>query len=319
MDNWAQDDFLDFQQMKISSPSQRNQGNNPYSSNTYDSPQPQYHSYNVHSPSIQTHNFNNQQFSQQTEQNQVVRSNSSNNTTHVDIEVLQQLKLSMTKMMSMLERLEQRMCKVESTTNQILKTQQETLQVPFMSQSEIDKARTAAEQLEQDTNVAKQLQAAYNKEVEVRKSKMIATSSSSFATECPICGLRVNQLELESHVDTCLAMLSNDPKKEQETKKKIEATNPGFFSRFLKKTKTTETTKVTTTESATAPLLTNNNSNSNSSSNSMNSGEMQNYYHSQQSFGNYPVIMMPPPNSNGNQVPMMMPMYMYQGYPSNDK
>jgi len=209
---------------------------------------------------------------------------------------VQQLKVGLSKMMCILERLEQRISKVEQTTSQILKNQQETLTVPFMSQTDLDQARKIAEQMEHDTSVAKQLQAAYNKEIEVKKS--ITSYTPTKTSDCPICGVRVSQLELEDHVDSCLDTFSDDPKKQTEikdTKKKIEA---GFFSKLIginktTKTKTETTTKVTT--NATAPLLSD--------------YEGHNMYQ----YG------YPPMHHNGptpNVPPMMMPMYMYPSYPA---
>jgi len=224
----------------------------------------------------------------------------------LDSETLQTISKGMTKMMSMLDRMEQRLQKVEQATSQILKNQQEVFQVPFMSQSEIDQARNAAEILERDSSVAKQLQAAYNKEIEVRKNFV---SVSQQMVDCPICGVRVSGGEIEMHVDQCLEMFSSDPKKEvqvQEAKKKMDQ---GFFSRFIKtaKTKETTTTKVTTTSTssgkseATAPLL----------GDRDNGMMMPGYYPPQfaypQAFGNHP---------QGGQQPMMMPMYMYPSYPN---
>jgi len=228
-------------------------------------------------------------------------------------DTLQQLKVGFSKMMSILERLEQRVSKVEQTTQQILKNQQEVLQVPFMSQAEIDNARKVAEQLEQDTSVAKQLQAAYNKEIEVKKNmnsySMRMSHPVMMAAECPICGVRVSQMDLEVHVDNCLDMLSNDPKKEVEYKnvqKKMED-NSGFFSKWLtKKTKTeTTTTKVVSNQpsSATAPLL------------SDYDGTMP-PHGMYPTFGGYPAPYGQPHNGM-NVPPMMMPMYMYPpNYPS---
>jgi len=216
-------------------------------------------------------------------------------------ETLEQLKVGFSKMMLILERLEQRITKVEQTTSQILKNQQETLTVPFMSQTEVDQARKIAEQLEHDTNVARQLQAAYNKEVEVKKS--ITSYTPTMTSECPICGARISQLDLESHVDGCLDTFSDDPKKQTEvkdTKKKMEA---GFFSKLIGINKTTKTkTETTTTKvtsnhpSATAPLLSNYDSTS---------------HHVYPQF--YP---MQQNGSSSNVPPMMMPMYMYPSYPA---
>jgi len=230
-------------------------------------------------------------------------------------ETLQQLKVGFVKMMSTLERLEQRISRVEQTTSQILKTQQETLQVPFMSQTEVNQARRVAEQMEQDTNVAKQLQAAFNKEVEVKKNVTRTTSYNHTPmqlSECPICGVRVNQVDLEVHVDACLEMFSNDPKKEVEvrdTKKKVES---GFFQKLgiLKKTKTeTTTTKVISNHpsSATAPLL------------SDHEGLMQhnpNFYSGGFAYPPFPHNSAINGQGNSNMPPMMMPMYMYPTYPS---
>jgi len=213
-----------------------------------------------------------------------------------DTELLQQLKTGFSKMVSTMERLEQRMARLEQSSNQILKNQQEVLQVPFMSQTEVDKARQVAEQLEQDTNVAKQLQAAYNKEIELKKS-MTTTSYATRLAECPICGVRVNQMDLEVHVDQCLEMFSNDPKKEmqvQDAKKKMET---GFFGRLFKTTTKTETTKVVSSQPATAP---------------------QRPDSSNPSASLYPGYGYTPYNMNQNSqngMPMMMPMYMYPSYP----
>lgn len=307
----SQDDFLEFHQTQqvMKSPQQIHHQNHGLHS-LYQQPQQiqQPQSPHMQHPPQSPHT-----------QHQIVLSPPS---SHHDVETLQQLKTGMAKMMSVMERLEQRLNKVEATTSQILKNQQETLQVPFMSQAEVDKARQVAEQLEQDTSVAKQLQAAYNKEIEMKKTR---TTTSMIVAECPICGTRVNQMDLEAHVDNCLNMLSKDPKKEKElveAKKKIET---GFFSKFLKKTKTE--TKVTTTESATAPLL----SRVPSEQDLM---LMPNYYPHPQHFG-YPGYPSPQQvhsisnnangNSNGNNgnnsnnshmpPPMMMPMYMYPSYP----
>jgi len=228
-----------------------------------------------------------------------------------DTEALNSLKMGMAKMMSAMDRLEQRLNRVEQTTSQILKNQQEVLQVPFISQSELDTARKAAEQLEQDTAVAKQLQAAYNKEVEVRKS----SSSFQYHTptpnhsmnqigQCPICGSRMmSNGELEAHVEKCLDQFSSDPKKElavQDTKKKMET---GFFGRTfgIKSTKTTETKVISSP--ATAP--------------SMDHDGMMvnpNNYYPPQAFG-YPMMMHPQ-----MQHQMMAPPNgywpSYNGYPT---
>jgi len=226
---------------------------------------------------------------------------SSPKVSYPDIDSIQQLKAGFAKMLTTMERLEQRLNRVEQNTTQILKNQQETLQVPFMSQSDIDKARKVAEQLEQDTNVAKQLQAAYNKEVEVKKS-MTPQPTKVMNSECPICGVRVNQMDLEIHVDNCLEMLSHDPRNQVElkdAKKKIET---GFFSKLLKRTTSKTETKIITEESATAPLL------------SHYSQETEGIMNS----GYYPPFSYPqyPQNGHSNQ-PVMMPMYMYPSYPPN--
>jgi len=270
--------------------------------------------------------------------NTVANTTMSNNIPY-DSESIQQLKVGMAKIMQTLERLETRLNRVEATTTQILKQQQETLSVPFMSQSEIDKARIMAEQMEQDSSVAKQLQAAYNKEVEVRKNVTRTTthltsppsySSSSYPTptpsiqECPICGARVLQSELEVHVDNCLEQFSDDPKKEsqvKETKKKIET---GFFGKFFKSTKTETTKVVTQSSSPNAPLLSN--------SNYPNNDAMVNMPSIYPAFAAYPTSYPPSQNSpqqyhsNSNYLasnnsinntqPVMMPMYMYPSYPN---
>jgi len=158
----------------------------------------------------------------------------------LNAEMLKQLTVGFNRMLGILERLEHRIQNVEQTTNQILKNQQESFQVPFMSQSDIDQARSAAELLERDSSVAKQLQAAYNKEAEVRRNNFSASQS---LVECPICGVRVNGVDIEVHVDQCLEMFSNDPKKEtqvQDAKKKIDQ---GFFSRFIKTGASKKTTE----------------------------------------------------------------------------
>jgi len=217
-----------------------------------------------------------------------------------DPEVLTQLTNGMSRMMSILERLEQRISRVEQSTSQILKNQQESFQVPFMSQKEIDHARLLAEQLEQDTSVAKQLQAAYNKEVEVKKRTSV---HPMMLAECPVCGARVAQNDLESHVEKCLDMFSNDPKKEiqvKETKQKMET---GFFGKFFNKTKTetTTTTKVLSRSNSTVVMP---------EPSEMPPGLYPAY--------GYPQFAAPqsPHNMNINGVPMMMPMYMYPGgYP----
>jgi len=239
----------------------------------------------------------------------------------IDNELLNTMKTTMSKMISTLERLEQRLNRVEQTTSQILKNQQEILQVPFISQSELDNARKVAEQLEQDTAVAKQLQAAYNKEVEVRKNMapqnsqqwktiqttMINHNINQGAQQCPICGGRYATNELELHVENCLNQFSEDPKKEnvvQETKKKIDT---GFFGRLYKSTKTTEKTKVITSpNSATAPLL-----------GGDHDGMMinpNNYY--PQAYG-YP-MMMPHPSMQHQMIPQNGYWPNYNGYPSSD-
>jgi len=229
-----------------------------------------------------------------------------------DTESLQQLKAGFTKMMSMMERLEQRINRVEQTTNQILKNQQEVLSAPFISQTELENARKAAEQLEHDNNVAKQLQAAYNKEVEVKKNLPSQNSYSSMMmlADCPICGARVNQMELEGHVNKCLEQFSNDPKKEtqvKETQKKMET---GFFGRLglMKGAKVkTETKVVSTSHTSTTPLLS--------------------HHHPEEMahHGMYPptaAYSYPAYPSNGQMPqmghPMMMPMYMpYPTYPQH--
>jgi len=215
-----------------------------------------------------------------------------------DPEVLSHLRNGMTRMMAILERLEQRVNRVEQATSQILKNQQESFQVPFMSQKEIDTARQLAEQLEQDTSVAKQLQAAYNKEIEVKKR----AGHPMMLAECPVCGARVNQSELEAHVEQCLDMFSDDPKKQvavKETKQKMET---GFFGKFFNKK--TETTTTSTTKVI-------------SRSNSTNMPEQEAIPQPLYSPYGYPQFIPPQNMHNINGVPMMMPMYMYPGYPGN--
>lgn len=218
-----------------------------------------------------------------------------------DPEVLTQLTNGMARMMSILERLEQRVSRVEQSTAQILKNQQESFQVPFMSQKEIDTARTLAEQLEQDTSVAKQLQAAYNKEVEVKKRTSV---HPMVLAECPMCGMRISQNELESHVEKCLDMFSNDPQKQIEVKETKQKMETGFFGKFFNKTKTetTTTTKVLSRSNSVVTVP--------EPSEALAQGLYPAY--------GYPQFAAPqsPHNMNINGVPMMMPMYMYPGgYP----
>jgi len=202
----------------------------------------------------QQENFDTKLTSPVLQRNSVVTTSSvvSNPYSNLD-ETMNSLKSSMNKMMTSLERMEQRLNRVEQTTNQILKNQQEVLQAPFISQHELDNARKVAEQFEQDSAVAKQLQAAYNKEIEVRKNmaprhtqqwQTVQTPMMQVAMnqagQCPICGGRFAMNVLENHVQQCLDQFSEDPKKEieiQETKKKMET---GFFGRLIKSTKTTE-------------------------------------------------------------------------------
>jgi len=236
-----------------------------------------------------------------------------------EVDALLQLKQGFSKMMMTMERLEERISRVERTTNQILKNQQETLQVPFMSQGDLDKARQVAEQMEQDTVVAKQLQAAYNKEIELRKKQTQTQQHQSvILSDCPICGVRVNQMDLEVHVDNCLQMFSNDPRKAEEvkdTRKKVES---GFFARLFKtntSTKTTETKVTTTTQSSTP-------------TDNYHEGMIPNYYPPPSHTSHHPQFgypqFSPPPSSmnmthhgnNSNGMPMMMPMYMYPSYPA---
>jgi len=222
--------------------------------------------------------------------------------THDQDNTLNEIKVGFSKIMQTMERLEQRLNRVEQTTTQILKNQQEVLQVPFISQGELDQARKAAEQLERDTTVAKQLQAAFNKETEVKRT--IVTYQNSVG-QCPICGARINGMDLEAHVDQCLLLFSNDPKKEvevKETKKKVEQ---GFFSRLYK---TSSKTKVVTTQgsqsSQSTPLLARSGDQEGMMVNS------SNYY--PPPFG-YPSYPHGSPQSQ--HPPMMMPMYMYPSYP----
>jgi len=227
------------------------------------------------------------------------------NSTPIQEEILaqlQSLKSGFNKMMSSIERLEVRMSKVEMTTTQILKNQQEVLQVPFMSQEDLDKARLAAEQLERDTSVAKQLQAAYNKEIDLRRTSSYRSSTSVAMTDCPICGMRISNYELEAHVDKCLAMFSNDPKKEaqvKDTQKKVES---GFFAKMFKGGKTEKTETTTTTTKTTT-----------SGHGDVDNSQGFNYY------GGYPQgghgQMVPPQMMQGHPG-MVMPMYMYPSYPN---
>jgi len=215
----------------------------------------------------------------------------------LDTQTLNEIKFGFTKMMQTLERLEQRLNRVEQTTSQILKNQQDVLHAPFISQGELDNARKVAEQLEHDTTVAKQLQAAFNKETEVKRS--IAVYQSTMG-QCPICGVQVNGMELESHVDKCLEQFSNDPKKATEvteTKKKVEQ---GFFSRLYK---TSETKKVKTVSnvpptSQSTPLL----SDQHEPQMMINPSA---YYPPAFSYPSYPQGSPQAPHQ------MMMPVYMY--------
>jgi len=228
---------------------------------------------------------------------------SSPSQASLDSESLNQLKLGFSKMMQTMERLEQRLNRVEQTTTQILKNQQEVLTAPFMSQTELDHARKVAEQLEHDTSVAKQLQAAYNKETEVRKN---LASYSTMMGQCPLCGARVNQMELESHVEKCLELFSSDPKKQVEVKETKQKAEAGFFSRLYKTSKT-EKTKVISNmpPSANTPLL------------SEHDGQQMmvnpsSYYPPPFAYPSYPPYSgspHQPPHQPPHQ--MMMPMYMY--------
>jgi len=235
--------------------------------------------------------------------NSIVQAAPSQSQASMDSESLNQLKLGFAKMMQTMERLEQRLNRVEQTTNQILKNQQEVLTTPFMSQTELDQARKVAEQLEHDTSVAKQLQAAYNKEIEVRKA------AAAMMSQCPLCGARVSQLEIESHVDKCLEMFSSDPKKQVEVKETKQKVESGFFSRLYKTTSSkTEKTKVISNmpPSSNTPLL------------SEQEGQHQmmvnpgSYYPPQFAYPSYPPYSgspHQPPHQPPHQ--MMMPMYMY--------
>jgi len=228
----------------------------------------------------------------------------------VDTESLNQLKLGFSKMMQMMERLETRLNRVEQSTTQILKNQQEVLNAPFISQSELEQARKVAEQMEHDDRVAKQLQAAYNKEVEVRKS---TAAYSTMMGQCPICGARVNQMELELHVNKCIEMFSSDPKKQVEVKETKQKAEAGFFSRLYKTEKTkTEKTKVISNmpPSSSTPLL----------SDQDQHGMMVNpssYYPPPFAYPSYPQYSGSP--HQPHQMPMM-PMYMYHPgmHPNNE-
>jgi len=154
--------------------------------------------------------------------------------------------------------------------------------------------------------VAKQLQAAYNKEIEVKKN-MGSTNASYHMpaqhSDCPICGVRVNVMDLEVHVDNCLQMFSNDPKKQVEVRDTKQKMEKGFFGKLwnfnsVQKTKT-ETTKVTTTQSS-AP-------------HEIHNEGMQNFYPSPYGYPQFPSHPHQGPNG---MPPMMMPMYMYPSYPS---
>jgi len=193
------------------------------------------------------------------------------------------------------------MNKVEITTTQILKNQQEVLQVPFMSQEDLDKARLAAEQLERDTSVAKQLQAAYNKEIDLKRTSSYRSTTSVAMTDCPICGMRVSNFELETHVDKCLAMFSNDPKKEAQVKETQKKVDSGFFAKMFKggKTEKTETTTTTTKTTSTSGH-----------------GDMDNLNQGYNYFGGYPQGQMAPPQMMPGHPGMVMPMYMYPSYPN---
>jgi len=224
----------------------------------------------------------------------------------VDQEALRQLKLGFEQMMRTMERLESRISKIEQTTNSILKNQQEVLNTPFMSQNELDHARKVAEQLEQDTAVAKQLQAAYNKETEVRRT---VASYSNTIGQCPICQARVSGLELESHVDKCLVAHSNDPKKEKEVKETKAKVEQGFFSRLYKTTESKKTKVISTMPPGqNTPLM--------ADQEGSVMATHQPYY------PGYPTPVYPPymaPGSPHAQHQMMMPphmpMYMYPSYP----
>jgi len=226
-----------------------------------------------------------------------------------DQDTLKQLKQGFEQMMQKMERLESRMNKIEQNTNSILKNQQEVLTTPFMSQEELDRARKAAEQLEQDTSVAKQLQAAYNKETEVRRT---VNAYSNTIGQCPICGVSVRGSELESHVDKCLQVFSNDPKKEKEVRETKTKVEQGFFSRLYKTTESKKTkviSNVPPTNSSTglseqheAPMMV----------------SPQGYY------PGYPAPMYPPymahpggspQPQHSMMMPGHMPMYMYPSYP----
>jgi len=219
----------------------------------------------------------------------------SSSQASVDSESLNQLKLGFAKMMQTMERLEQRLNRVEQTTTQILKNQQEVLTAPFISQNELEQARKVAEQMEHDDRVAKQLQAAYNKEAEVRKT---VTSYSTMMSQCPICGARVSQMELESHVDKCLEMFSNDPKKQVEIKETKQKAEAGFFSRLYKTSKTEKTKVISNIPPSSTPLL---------SDQDHMMVNPSSYYPPPFAYPSYPAYSGSP---QPHQMPMM-PMYMY--------
>jgi len=244
------------------------------------------------------------EFNKSAPNNSIVQVSPPQSQASMDSESLNQLKLGFAKMMQTMERLEQRLNRVEQTTNQILKNQQEVLTTPFMSQTELDQARKVAEQLEHDTSVAKQLQAAYNKEVEVRKA------AAAMMSQCPLCGARVSQLEIESHVDKCLEMFSSDPKKQVEVKETKQKVESGFFSRLYKTTSSkTEKTKVISNmpPSSNTPLLSD-----------QDNGQHQmmvspgSYYPPQFAYPSYPPYSGSPHQPPHQPHPqMIMPMYMY--------
>jgi len=228
-----------------------------------------------------------------------------------DQEAFRQLKAALDQVVSKMDRLEQRVTKIEQNTTSILKNQQEVLTTPFMSQSELDAARKMAEQMEHDNNVAKQLQAAYNKETEVRRT---VASYSNTIGQCPICGARVNGLELETHVDKCLLAFSDDPKKEKEVRETKTKVEQGFFSRLYKTTESKKTkviSNVPPTNSQSTPLLAEHETMMTTS---------QGYYPPQYAPTMYPQFMAHPGGSPQPHHPVMvapgqMPMYMYS-YPT---
>jgi hypothetical protein len=153
------------------------------------------------------------------------------------VTMIEQMNSQFSKIMTFMESVDRRLTKLERSTQDIL-TAQSSNTAPIMDTTELIHATQQMQQLEDDMELARQLQEELNREdpkkrptystptpsrgqsvfVEKKKEEPkknpTPPSSSSSLIECPVCAKKVAEKEIDEHVNSCL---DSNPEKAEKS------------------------------------------------------------------------------------------------------